>query len=362
MASFFLQRQKTDRAMANSGMNICICAGPFHPSVGGIEEISRILALEFVKRGHHVEVLTTTIASSECGSDFPFTITRTNSHWTRWRAFVRCEIALFMNVSLNALPVAMMAGCKIILSHHGIYRFEQGSKLARALELIKRQLTRFFPNISVSRFVAAALPGQSRIVPNAYDNVLFPTSSGPRSRDFVFCGRLVSDKGVDLLVRAFAEVLLAHPDASLSIVGDGPERPGLESLALKMRAENSIVFLGILRGEKLADALRRHRCMVIPSIWEEPFGIVALEGIASCDLVIATRRGGLSDAVGPCGLMVEPSIAALADAMKSVLDAYDRGESIPGMPSTEMREHHLLQHRPGSIAQGYLESFHLAGH
>ncbi len=346
--------------MPSRHMRICICAGPFQPSVGGIEEISRILAVAFAKRGNSVEVLTYTLASGDRDHALPYAITRTTSALARWRAFRRCDLALFMNVSLNALPLALFAGCRIVLSHHGIYRFVRGSAVAQLLEFVKRQLTRFFPNISVSHFVAGALPGKSTIVPNAYDNVLFRALPQPRGRDFVFCGRLVSDKGVEMLIRAFAEALVAHPGATLSIIGDGPEKHHLEALAHQLQSNHSIDFRGTLRGLALAEALREHRCMVVPSLWEEPFGIVALEGIACCDLVIATRRGGLPEAVGPCGLIVDPTVQSLGDAMKLVLLACDKGDALPGTPSVEMRERHLLRHSPDAIADGYLATCHSA--
>ena len=71
--------------------------------------------------------------------------------------------------------------------------------------------------------------------------------------------------------------------------------------------------------QKLQNKLTEHLCMVIPSIWEEPFGIVALEGIASCDVVISSNRGGLPEAVGSCGYLVDPTVNKLSEAMISVI-------------------------------------------
>jgi glycosyltransferase involved in cell wall biosynthesis len=97
--------------------------------------------------------------------------------------------------------------------------------------------------------------------------------------------------------------------------------------------------------------------MVIPSLWEEPFGIVALEGIASCDTVISSNRGGLPEAVGDCGILLEPTVKFLANAMIAVLQAKEKNISLPGQPSTEQRTTHLEKHAPKQVAQRYLDVF-----
>ena len=94
--------------------------------------------------------------------------------------------------------------------------------------------------------------------------------------------------------------------------------------------------------------------MVVPSIWEEPFGIVALEGIACCETVIVTNRGGLPEAVGPCGVVVDASAQALADAMSQIADAIAKREPVPGKPDYAIRLKHLRAHESNSVAGRYL--------
>ena len=258
-----------------------------------------------------------------------------------------------MNVSLHGLPVALLARRPVVLSHHGDYR-APGLR-NQALGCLKRQLTRRFPNIAVSGFVAAQLPGHCVVIPNAYDDRLFVSvNQRTRRRDFVFCGSLVSDKGVDVLLEAFAEVVEESPDATLTIIGEGPERRPLENWTRTHGLTGSAAFVGSLSGPPLASALSDHSCMVIPSLWNEPFGIVALEGIASCDTVISSYRGGLPEAVGGCGLLVEPSVTALADAMVSVVHARRAGLPLPGQPSAKVRADHLARHSSSFVSKEYL--------
>jgi glycosyltransferase involved in cell wall biosynthesis len=95
--------------------------------------------------------------------------------------------------------------------------------------------------------------------------------------------------------------------------------------------------------------------MVIPSLWEEPFGIVALEGIACCDTIISSCRGGLPEAVGKCGVLLVPTSDNLTAAMLSVIEAKISGVLLPGQPSDEIRASHLAKHTPQAVTKKYLE-------
>ena len=253
-------------------MKICIFSQPFHPSVGGIEQIAKTLAFEFCNLNCTVEVVTDTQSVNNNDAQFPFLITRTSSLSQRYAAFKRADIVLFMNFTFAGVPVALLSGTPIVLSHHGIYRFT-GSLKTQLIELTKRQLTRFFRNISVSQFVANNIPGKSVVVPNAYDNNLFKYSHAIRSRDFVFCGRLVSDKGADLLIGAFKVVLADFPQTTLTIIGDGPDRSQLEAQT-KAFANNSVQFTGILRNQELVNKLQEHACMSFLHYWKNPLASV----------------------------------------------------------------------------------------
>jgi glycosyltransferase involved in cell wall biosynthesis len=96
--------------------------------------------------------------------------------------------------------------------------------------------------------------------------------------------------------------------------------------------------------------LNRHRILVAPSRWQEPFGLVALEGIASGCVVVASSGGGLTDAVGGCGLIFPTGNAvALADSIEKLLTEQDlAGSLLSG--ATE----HLKRHKQAVVAQFYL--------
>ncbi len=114
---------------------------------------------------------------------------------------------------------------------------------------------------------------------------------------FVYCGRLSREKGVALLISAFARALYAVPDAQLSIVGDGPERAALEDLVETLDAGDSVAFAGRVTPQGVEAELAEAWALVAPSIWAEPFGLIALEAAVHGVPVIASATGGLAELV-----------------------------------------------------------------
>ncbi len=128
----------------------------------------------------------------------------------------------------------------------------------------------------------------------------------------LFAGRLVSEKGVWTLLRAAREL----PHVLFKIVGTGPEEEALHAAGDRLR---NVEFLGFKSGETLWNLYRGARCVVVPSLWEEVFGLTALEAMASGKPVVASNIGGLPEVVQDrmTGLLVPPgSVASLAEAIE----------------------------------------------
>ncbi len=133
----------------------------------------------------------------------------------------------------------------------------------------------------------------------------------------IFSGRLTRQKGVHVLLDAWAEVTRTLPGARLLIVGDGPERATLER-----HAPPNVVFLGQRAHHDLPRVARQAWVQVVPSIGFESFGLVAVEAMLRGQAIIASRVGGLPELVqaGDTGLLVEPGDgAALANALCTLL-------------------------------------------
>ncbi len=138
---------------------------------------------------------------------------------------------------------------------------------------------------------------------------------------FFFSGRLDREKGVEHLLRAFAMVLTRHPQATLRVAGKGPERIHLEQVSRDLSLDGHVHFLGWLEPPDIERELSIAWALVAPSLWAEPLGLVALEGIVRGVPVVATASGGFAETVseGITGLLVpNGDIKALAGALEKV--------------------------------------------
>jgi glycosyltransferase involved in cell wall biosynthesis len=218
-------------------------------------------------------------------------------------------------------------------------------------------MARFATGISVSEAVAAHVSTPSRVIPNAYaEESFYLMPDVARDKDLVFLGRLVSDKGADLLLDALANLKAQGLMPRLTIIGGGPEEPGLRRRADALGIADRVEFSGIQTGEALARTLNSHKILVAPSRWREPFGIVALEGIACGCVVVGSEGGGLSDAIGACGVTFpNGDLQALTGALASLLSSPERlAQYRAGARS------HLARHRKADVARAYLQVFEAA--
>lgn len=150
-----------------------------------------------------------------------------------------------------------------------------------------------------------------------------PTPPGAGA-PFVFLGRLAAYKGVDLLLDAWRRAAL---DAELHIVGDGDMADTVRAAAA---ADRRIRWDGQVPPDRVESVIAAARAVVVPSIWNEPFGRTAAEAMAHGRPVITTGRGGLSEIVDGStgwitGVDAGDLAAALAHAAGSPGTVRDRG-------------------------------------
>ncbi|HVY54952.1 MAG TPA: glycosyltransferase family 4 protein, partial [Thermodesulfobacteriota bacterium] len=137
-----------------------------------------------------------------------------------------------------------------------------------------------------------------------------------------YAGRLVREKGVDILIRAFASITAELPDARLIIAGDGPERGNLEALISGLALSAKVIIHGHLSRRALDDNIGPAWVQVVPSLWAEPFGITAVEAMLRGTAVVASASGGLREIVEDCksGYLVPPGDAdALSEKLLLLL-------------------------------------------
>jgi len=195
--------------------------------------------------------------------------------------------------------------------------------------LIRGGLTRAARVLACSRWMAEQL----RVNGIAAEPIALPVPPpGPEYRRapsrepvFLYCGRLNWEKGVDLLLHAFARVRVRHRAARLRILGGGARQPVLVELAARLGLGDAVSFEGRVPFERVEAALGQAWAMLAPSIWPEPLGLTAIEAITRGVPAIVSAAGGLGETVqdGISGSLVpNGDEAALAD---SLMAAVDRG-------------------------------------
>ncbi len=328
-------------------MKILTCSHRFSPDIGGIETVSLLLAQEFARAGHDVRVVTQTAEGD--GRGWPFGVVRAPSRRELLRQARWCDVFFQNNISLQTLWPALLLRKPLVVAHHTWLIPTGGRETWRTR--LKRILLRRGRNIAISRAIAEHAGVQSVIIGNPYDDSVFRLlPEVARDRELVLLGRLVSDKGADLLLDALGLLSSRGSRPRLTIVGTGSEESALRAQAERVGLAAQVEFVGALSGDALARCLNRHRIIVVPSRWAEPYGLVALEGIACGCAAVGSDRGGLPEAIGPCGVTFPSGdAAALATALERLLC-----DDAMLARLTASAPEHLAGHTVPKVAAAYL--------
>lgn len=134
----------------------------------------------------------------------------------------------------------------------------------------------------------------------------------------LFAGRLETYKGVHVLIEAAKHL---PKDTKIVIAGVGPDEARLKALA---GHDPRIVFLGFVPGDELWRLMAEASAVVVPSVWPEVYGLVALEAMCQGTPIVVAKSGGLPEIIGDSegGIVVPPSDPrALARAIQRVLES-----------------------------------------
>jgi glycogen(starch) synthase len=330
-------------------MKVAMTTVPFCPQVGGVETVVSLLAKELVRIGCEVKVVTSTL--STLTDHYDFEVIRAPNHFELLRVYFWADLYLQHGPSLKfGWPVFLCSKTAAIVHHIWMNHTEGVSGVG----WLRRQLLRRCRNLVVSTVLGESLPTPSERVFNPYDNELFEIMPQiARDRDLIFVGRLIKEKGADLILESLDKLQRRRQRPNLTIVGEGPELPGLRDLVMQHGLEQSVRFLGAHSGTDLARELNRHKIMIVPSRGMEAFGIVALEGIACGCAVIGSDGGGLPEAIGKCGLLFPSGDSdGLAGRIESLLLSPDTVLGFRDFANT-----HLQRHVPSSVVLQYLALF-----
>jgi glycosyltransferase involved in cell wall biosynthesis len=336
-------------------MRILICSYRFSPEVGGIETCSLTLADAFRKQGHSVTIVTQS-KSDHVEDDFNFKVLRRPSIFAFAQAAREADLIWQNNISVFWLSITKLMGKPCFVTTQTWLTHASGK--TRLVDHLKRFILSFSHNLYISRSIADHVGWCGQLVANPYDHSNFQVMpDSARNSDLVFLGRLVSDKGSDLMLQALVKLRDEHNlKPSLSLIGSGPEEEKLREFVAENQLHTQVSFKGVLRGTDLSKALNEHKILIVPSRWFEPFGIVALEGIACGLAAIVSSGGGLPEAIGPCGLsFTNDNVDELTNALHRLLSNKVLLEEL-----TSHREEHLEHFKAHHIAERYTKTFELA--
>jgi UDP-glucose:(glucosyl)LPS alpha-1,2-glucosyltransferase len=219
----------------------------------------------------------------------------------------RPELALWLARRFHGLPITLFL-------HNDPQEMRQARAAADRTHLL-RVLARV---VTVSDYLRRRLldgvtapTRPPAVLPNPIDLAALPPLANPRDRLILFAGRIVREKGPDSFVTACAAALPRLPGWQAEMIGadrfgaDSPE-PAFARLTRAAAERAGVKALGYRDRGSVLGAMARAAIVVVPSRWQEPFGLVALEALASGAALICADRGGLREVAGDAAIYVDP--------------------------------------------------------
>lgn len=346
-------------------MRILIWTDAFLPEIGGMEVFCMRLAVGLKERGHECLIVTNRRDSTQVGPsfyqgipvhgfDFQNAAFASNLRLLREQHEACGPVIAAFDPDVTHLNIAMRSALGFMLQQRQksrptvltlhdnlLFKHQQGlssalldsvDAIAAISESVRLNALSWRPEIATKLHkVLNALP-----MPEVLPTLL------PTEPCLLAFGRLVKDKGFDLAIEAFARVARQFPTATLTMAGEGSEFRNLQALAREAGLAERIHFPGWIDPEDIPALLNRHSLVLMPSRWQEPFGLVALQTAQMGRPIIASRTGGIPEIVvdGQTGILFEnENLPALTEALRLLL-----GNPTLGSRLGEQAYRHALNH------------------
>jgi len=346
-------------------MNILVYAHEFLPSVGGVENVVAELAAGLAGRAK-VTVVTQRQRGDFNDSGLPYVVVREPGLVRLWKLVVMADLMHIAGPAVMPMAMGWILGKKVVVEHHGFQaicpngqlfyepsqtpcpgHFMAGHHL-ECLRCNKRSGTVFSAKLWLFTFLRRWLAKRASLhiaptqwladllkidrvrtifhgVPEREADCVLPCSTDPPH--VVFLGRLVTTKGVGTLLEAAAGVRQSGRDLRVEVIGDGPERKGLEARAKELGMAEAVNFRGRLAEEQVNRVCAGALCVAVPSLGGEVFGLVAAEQMMKGRAMVVTGGEALAEVVGEAGLVFPAGDAgALRQRLEQLLD--ERGLAV----------------------------------
>ena len=335
-------------------MRVLFCSSEFWPARGGRGIFATRLVPDLRCRGYDIRVLTLQNNSHEPTDDtyqaipvsrIPFPTALGHFKVERWMAMRRWLANLKRETAPNLVHIHGFDPWLVLLHLETAKRFPipwvftlteelpraalQSGLFARALGSADWITGKCLAVLSQARQIAPEIERRSSVVYNGLE-VPDLAPAPLRFGRLLGLGRLVRQKGFDLVLTALPSIIKRFPEARLVIAGDGPERPRLERQTADLDLGKFVHFSGWIAPDKVPELINAASLALIPSRWEG-LPSVALQASVMARPVVAASVGGLPEAVidDSTGLLVEPNDSSkLSAAICSLLEQPQRAREM----------------------------------
>ncbi len=332
-------------------MNILIVSSSFYPKVDGSVRVVYDHARKLVENGHNVYLITRKVNESPAYEKLDgIHVIRVSpsfkrtSFWNKVGLLLNQVISTFLLYrkakfeiihchgilpAFSGLPARFVLKVPLVITTHGTELLWPSWCWWKSRIEIKMSLLfeKFVMNnvdcivaqsegvmIYMRRIYGEQLSKRIKIIPTGVDESKFcrlvKSEKPPEKPIILFVGALSKVKGIDILIEATSHVLMKIPQASLFIIGAGPQREKLEKLAEQLRISDSIIFQGeVTNDNMLVELYNKASVIVLPSNVGGPIACTILEGMSVGKPVISTNVvGGIPDVIrnGENGTLVRP--------------------------------------------------------
>jgi len=371
-------------------MHLLIYSHFFAPSIGGVETIVQSLACGLAevqaangRRDFELTLVTQTPLGGFDDTSLALRVVRQPSFFTLRRLVAAADLVHVAGPAILPMMLAKLAGKPFVVEHHGFqticpngqllmepsdspcpghfmagrhsecFRCNSGQGwLASGKLWVLTFVRRFLSSKAAANVVPTRWLGELVRLPNTKPvaHGLAPKISTNSSRltagppVIVFQGRLVTTKGVRVLLDAAKRLLEQKRTFELLIVGDGPERASLERFVDEANLKAHVRFCGRLGTDELETILSQASVVVVPSLGGEVFGLVVAESMQRGLPVIASDLGAFVEVLGEAGLVFRTGDAVeLAERVGSLLSDGEKRELLGRRAAERITDHFSLE-------------------
>jgi len=338
-------------------MKVVISSYDFLPNIGGVSSNVSILAAAFVEAGHDVTVVTSTPGPVD---GYGYVVVREPNPLELFRLYRKADLLILSNLALRLIYPLLLLRRPFALRHHSesAFRLSKSPFSADALRRLVRSRAKHFVT---SHYIGGVSGLQEWVVTSPFANSHHMTPEvirEPADREGVlFVGRLEPEKGVHFMLDHWPLIKERLGVAELRIAGDGSLTEAVRTRIAQGLTD--VTYIGRLSREETAREMGRAAYVLVPSLWKEPFGAVALEAVAAGAIPIVADRGGLAEAGGKPAFLFDPdddeSFAAALDGAHAKREQILASQDVRAQYHEQAAEH-LSHFLPASVVQRIIDT------